>query len=251
MNLGLSILTAALLLLAFPPYGQAWVAAFALAPLLYACARESSWKARLVNGWIAFTIYWLFHCIWIEFVLDVHGGMGFWGGWGAFLLFALAKGLHTGLFALFAGWLSNRWWSLPAIAALWTGIERTQKYDGFTWLQLGNAGINMPLPMRLAPITGVYGLSFVFAMLGCAVAVMALRRSRKELAWLLVLAILLVLPRLPRPAEPSEKALVVQPNVDTETRWTRNTLVDTEIDLQRLSRGAGASLLLSQGLGIS
>ena len=72
------------------------------------------------------------------------------------------------VFATLAGFLMPRWWAIPAVAALWTGIERTHGFFGFAWLDLGNAGIDMPLPMRLAPITGVYGLSFVFAMLGCA-----------------------------------------------------------------------------------
>ena len=46
---------------------------------------------------------------------------------------------------------------------------------GFAWLALGNAGIDMGLPMRLAPFTGVYGLSFVFAMMATALALAVLR----------------------------------------------------------------------------
>ena len=88
------------------------------------------------------------------------------------------------VFATLAGFLMPRWWAIPAVAALWTGIERTHGFFGFAWLDLGNAGIDMPWPMRLAPITGVYGLSFVFAMLGCAVALLLVRRPRRELLWL-------------------------------------------------------------------
>ncbi len=68
----------------------------------------------------------------------------------------------------------RRWWAVPAVAALWVAIEATHGSLGFAWLALGNAGIDMELPMRLAPITGVYGLSFVFMMMatgagaGCA-----------------------------------------------------------------------------------
>ena len=39
----------------------------------------------------------------------------------------------------------------------------------------------MALPMRLAPFTGVYGLSFVFALFGTAIAWIALRRPRMAL----------------------------------------------------------------------
>ena len=34
----------------------------------------------------------------------------------------------------------RRWWTIPALAALWTGLERTHNID-FTWLLLGNAAL--------------------------------------------------------------------------------------------------------------
>jgi apolipoprotein N-acyltransferase len=183
-------------------------------------------------------------CTWIHFVLEVHGGMGRWWGWVGYVLFGLYKGLHMAAFAALAGFFMNRWWAIPAVAALFTGIERTHGAFGFAWLDLGNAGINMPIPMRLAPFMGVYGLSFVFAMLACAVALIALRRPRRELAWLLSLPLLLLLPAAPRPAPPAEQALVVQPNIDTEMTWTADTLRETEQRLALLSRASGVSMVL-------
>ncbi len=153
------------MVLLFPGFNLTWLAPVALAPLLIACAREPSWKRRWFYGWAAGAVFWCGVCPWIEFVMDVHGGMGPWGGWGTFILFGLYKGLHMAVFATLAGFLMPRWWAIPSVAALWTGIERTHGFFGFAWLDLGNAGIDMPWPMRLAPITGVYGLSFVFAML--------------------------------------------------------------------------------------
>ena len=244
MNLGLSLASAVLLVLLFPPFNFTWLAPFAMGPVLVACAREQSWRRRWFNGWAAGAVFWCGVCTWIQFVLDVHGGMGRWGGWGGFALFGLYKGLPMAVFAALAGWLMKRWWAIPAVAALWTGIERMHAPMGFAWLDLGNAGINMPVPMRLASITGVYGLSFVFAMLGCAVAGIALRRPRRELAWLLPLPLLLVLPGVPRPAAPTQRALVVQPNIDTEMTWTADTLRETEQKLALLSRASGASMVL-------
>ena len=92
--------------------------------------------------------------------------MGRWGGWGTFVLFSVAKAIHLGVFSLLAAVLIRTPYAIPAIAALWTGIERTHATFGFAWLDLGNAGIDMPLPMRLAPILGVYGISFLFALDG-------------------------------------------------------------------------------------
>ena len=244
MNLALALASAALLVLLFPPFNLWWLAPVALAPLLIACAREASWKRRWLFGWAAGFAFWCGHCPWIQFVLEVHGGMGRWGGWGGFVLFGLYKGLHMAVFATLAGALMPRWWAMPAVAALWTGIERTHGFFGFAWLDLGNAGLQMPLPMRLAPITGVYGLSFAFALLACAVALMILRRPRRELAWLLPLVILLALPRAPRPSAPTHKALVVQPNFDTELTWTESVFHDNEQKLALLSRASGVDLIV-------
>lgn len=236
INAALSFASGLLLLLLFPPFGWVWLAPIALAPILIACAREPQWKRRAIYGWAAGFLFWAGMCPWIQFVLEVHGGMGRWGGWGAFLLFGIYKGLPLAAFAVLAGCVANRWWSVPAYAALWTGIERLHGYTGFAWLDLGNAGIAMPYPMRLAPITGVYGLTFVFALIAGAVASLWLRRPRRELAWLAPLLLLPVLPRLPRPADPREQALVVQPNFDTEMEWSSDVTAQAEQRLALLSR---------------
>jgi apolipoprotein N-acyltransferase len=244
LSVALSILSAILLVLLFPRFNLVWLAPVALTPLLIASAKQSSWRRRFLDGWIAGFVFWFAVCYWIQFVLEVHGGMGRWGGWATFTLFAVLKGLHVALFATGAGFLMRRWFAIPAVAALWTGLERTHGELGFTWLQLGNAGIDMPVPMRIAPYLGVYGLSFAFAMLGCAVALVFLRRPRAELAWLLILPLLLVLPSAPAPDKGPEHALLIQPNIDTELDWTQASLARVERDLSILSHSSSAPLIV-------
>jgi apolipoprotein N-acyltransferase len=249
VNLRLSLVSALLLVVIFPRFGWTWLAPIALTPILVACAREASWRLRFLYGWIAGAIFWGSICYWIQFVLEVHGGMGRWGGWGTFLLFAVLKGLHLGLFAMLAGFLMPaanrpRAWALPAVAALWTGIERTHGPLGFAWLDLGNAGIDLPLVARLAPVLGVYGLSFVFAMTGCAAALLVLRRPPRELAWLAALAGVFVFPALPSPGAPEERVLVVQPNIDTKAEWTVESFTALERRLALLSRAPGVNLIV-------
>ncbi|MEO8050132.1 MAG: apolipoprotein N-acyltransferase [Acidobacteriota bacterium] len=244
MNLVLSLVSALLLVFLFPGFNLTWLAPVALSPILIACAREPSWKRRWFHGWAAGAVFWCGVCPWIEFVMDVHGGMGPWGGWGTFVLFGLYKGMHMAVFATLAGFLLPRGWAIPAVAALWTGIERTHGFFGFAWLDLGNAGIDMPLPMRLAPVTGVYGLSFVFAMLGCALALIFLRRPKREFVWLAPLLLLIALPRAPRPDVGARKALLVQPNIDTELQWTEDNLRETEQKLAALSRNPSADIVI-------
>jgi len=243
VNFALSIGSAVLLILIFPRFDFTWLAPVALSPLLFACVRERSWKRRFLQGWASGFVFWFGVCYWIQFVLEVHGGMGKWGGWGTFVLFAMLKGLHMAVFAALAGFVIDRWWAIPATAALWTGLERTHGPFGFAWLDLGNAGIDMPEPMRLAPIIGVYGLSFAFAMTACAVVLIASRPRRKELLWLLLLPLIYFLPR-PALVPATRQALVLQPDIDTETEWSRPLLSQTESQLASLSQTHDADLII-------
>jgi apolipoprotein N-acyltransferase len=220
----LALASAALLVLTFPRFSIVWLAPFALTPLLIACAREARPRRRFLLGWTAGIAYWAGVCYWIQFVLAHHGGVGEAAGWGLLLLFCCAKALHLGVFALLAGWLIHRWWAAPSIAALWVAIEVTHGPLGFAWLTLGNAGIDMGLPMRLAPFTGVYGLSFLFALTAAVLAIRFLGRWRVEALWIVVLPLLFLLPALPAPRNGSSTALLVQPNLSESEEWTASSL---------------------------
>src|SRR5271170_6075341 len=111
--------------LIFPSFSMPWLAPIALAPLLIALALEPRPWWRFLIGEFTGIVYWFGICYWIQFVLEVHGGMGRAGSWATFLLFAVAKAIHLGVFSLFAAVLLDTAYAIPAIAALWTGIERT------------------------------------------------------------------------------------------------------------------------------
>lgn len=219
-NFALALLAAGLLILIFPDFNLTFLAPFALTPLLIAVSREARPWMRFLLGWTCGVAFWFGTCYWIQFVLEVHGGMGRWGGWGSFLLFAVIKALHLGIFAMLAAILLPHSYAIPAVAALWTGIERTHSNAGFAWLALGDAGIDMHLPLRLAPFVGVYGLSFVFATMSVAVAQIILKRPRRELVWLAMLLLPLALPPTPAPQTGDESAVVVQPNLNEEQDWS-------------------------------
>ncbi len=252
MNWLLSLASGALLVLVFPRFNFTWLAPVALAPLLIAAARESKAKTRFFHGWASGFIFWFFICIWIQFVLEVHGGMGALGGWFAFVLFAILKGLHTALFSTLAGPLLRKPWAVPAVAALWAGIEHAHGTLGlawlglgFAWLDLGNAAIDWPWLLRLAPITGVHGISFVLAMMSVAVALAALRRPWKELTPLASIALVFQLPVIPASPVAIQRVQVVQPNVDLEARWpTAAAFSEFENRLATLSLDEAAPLIV-------
>jgi len=236
LNAGLSLLSALLLVTIFPRFDFRILAPIALTPLLIALARTPHGWQRFTYGWAAGILYWFLVCTWIQFVLEVYGGMGRWGGWASFFLFAILKGLHLAFFSWLAGPLMQRSYAIPAVAALWTGLERTHATFGFAWLDLGNAAIDMSVPLRLAPFLGVYGISFVFAMLAVGLACVILRQPRMRLLPLLALPLLWLLPSLPEHLAANDTALVVQPNVDPDLQWTTLMQANIEQQLSLLSR---------------
>jgi apolipoprotein N-acyltransferase len=251
VNLALALASGVLLVLIFPNFNFTLLAPVALTPLLIACTRESSWKRRFMLGWASGFVFWFAVCSWIQFVLEVHGGMGRWGGWGTFILFALLKGLYTATFTALVGPVMRTPWAIPGAAALWTAVEYAHGTIGlawiglgFAWLDLGNAAIDMPLLPRLAPITGVWGLSFVLAMVACAIALAVLRRPYTHYTWLAALAILPLLPEQPRPKAGTERVRVVQPNIDTEAEWTPETMALLKQRMVLLTEPANAPLIV-------
>jgi apolipoprotein N-acyltransferase len=239
LNYLLGLLTSLLLTLSFPHFAVIWLMPVALTPLLLAAYREPRPLRRFLIGWLAGAGVLFGATDWIRFVVSVHGGLGFMGGWAVFLLFCGAKGFYFGIFALLAGPVLRLRWALLAIAALWVGVDFTFGSLGFQWVTLGNAASDMAIPMRLAPYTGVHGLSFAFMMMSAALAIALSRRSRAQLTFLLLLPALILLPPLPAPEPGASRAVVLQPNIDETVEWTKETLDRTERSLALLTmRGA-------------
>ena len=230
-------ITGILLVLIQPAPALTFLAPFALTPLLIAAAGEASARQRFLFGWLAGILQWGGTCYWIRDTLAQHGGMPGWLATLLFILFALAKGLHLGLFSALSGYLFGLRSAAPIVALLWVGLERTHAELGFTWLLLGNAATEMGIPMRMAPIAGVYGVSFVLALLSSSVAAWYLRKERVQLLWCLPLLALYLFPALPDVKAGDMNALVVQPNIPEDGRMSGEQLRDLYDKLARITLG--------------
>jgi apolipoprotein N-acyltransferase len=235
----LAALSGVLLIFIYPKFDFAWLAPFALTPLLIAVACEAEWKRRFLLGYVTGLIFWGGVNYWIQFVLDVHGGTGPTLGWFVLGLFCLTKALHMGAFALLAGWAMRLSWAAIAVPAVWVAVEWTHGPLGFAWLDLGNAGIDMSVPLRLAPVTGVYGLSFFFALMATVVALAFLRRPRLHMVPLLLVLVPLDLRPLPDVHRGNSSALLVQPNIPDDQVWTPSSFEATIQQLEFLSMMSG------------
>ncbi len=209
----LAALSGLLQVLTFPRFSLYFLSAVCVTPLLLAVSYAATRKQRFLFGWLAGTIFWGGCCYWVYGVMHDYAYLAAPAAGAIFAAFAIVKGLHLGVFALAAGPLLRKGWAIPAVAALWTAIEGTHQYLGFTWLLLGNAAAGMSMVAPLAPYAGVYGPSFVLMMLNVAAALVILRRPRYELGWLLPLPLLVILPGLPAGEKGNHTVRLVQPAV--------------------------------------
>ncbi len=224
MNWVLALATAALLIFSFPGHNFTWLAPFALAPLMIAACRENRRLRRFWLGYVSGVVYWFFVCNWIQFTIATHGGMSNAAAWAVFTLFCLAKAIQTGVFALVAGWTMRTRLAVPATAALWVLVEYTHAPLGFAWLNLGNAGIDMMLPLRIAPLAGVWGISFLFAAIAAEVANLAWKRFGIPGFGAILIPLVFLLPAVPQTRPTTESAILVQPNIDENENWTARSL---------------------------
>ena len=207
-------LSGLLQVLIFPRFSWDWLAPVCLVPLLLVL-KGLSLRERLAAGLFAGAICWAGTCYWVYAVMRDYAGIAPPVAGllyiGAFLVMAV----QSGAFGILAGQFLRWPWAVPAIAALWVTLDGTYQYVLFTWTQLGNVAVDFPLPqvLRLAPWTGIYGPSLVFALANAAIAVAILRRSYRPLLALVPLAGLALLPPLPEPGPQRETARLVQPNV--------------------------------------
>lgn len=230
--LALALLAGILRFAAFPPVDLVLLAPVCLVPLFTALASAANARQRFLFGYLSGAVYWGLSCYWIYHVLQLHGGLGKFGAVPVFLLFCLIKGLHLGVFSLVFPILFNGWLRIPLTACGWVILERSHGIFGFPWQVLGNAAIDMDLPVRLAPLTGVYGISFVFTLLNAGLAAVLLRARRRELLWIaLALCVYLLPPIEHGQAVDTGRAVLVQPNASTTQTWTVEALLQFQDSL--------------------
>ena len=249
-RLALAVLSALLLDLAFPLAGplppmRAVVSMVALAPLLFAllhpaaAERPRYLRESALVGYVTGVLWYGLNCYWIYATMHQYGGLPPWVSVGIVVLFSLILGLYFALFGLLAALVRRATGRLlyAACAApfLWVAVEYLAAHlTCVPWDQLGYAEVDNLLLTRLAPVTGVYGISWVLAGVNALWLGMFFARSKRRqvrfAAGALVLTCVLqagsVVRRASEPA--GEKAVLLQPNLRVGAGLTdENDWVDT------------------------
>jgi apolipoprotein N-acyltransferase len=115
--------------------------------------------------------------------MHLYGNLSEVASLGVLLLFALYLGLYLALFGLLFGIIRRTWGLIVALVTsplLWVAVEFARdRVTGFPWDLLGYTQVdNLPLT-RMAPWTGVFGISLVVAAINMlwALPVAKLRRT--------------------------------------------------------------------------
>jgi apolipoprotein N-acyltransferase len=174
----LAVLSGVLQILPFPIAGPTplWRTAFcwiALPSLLWALLGNTktgnplNLRQGAVLGYICGVIWYLGNCYWIYQTMYLYGGLAKPIAAGILILFCLYLGLYHALFATLIAAFHRRFGrkaALLLVPFVWVAVELARaRITGLPWDPLGNAQVDNPLLTRLAPITGVYGLSFIIA----------------------------------------------------------------------------------------
>jgi len=245
----ISLLAGALAVGGFAPLNVWPLPLLSLALLFGLLARTTSSRSGFLIGLAWGLGFFLTGVSWIFVSLSVYGGMSTW-------LSALATLLFCTVLALFpaaAGALQARWSGSPALRMLllmplaWGVTEwmRDWVLTGFPWLALGYSQVPASPLAGYAPLSGVYGVSFLLTLIAALLAWCATRISRTQRTWAAVAILALgvggqalrgVIWTTPDGA-PTTVALL-QGNIPQEMKWQPEK---TRATLESYARMAAAS----------
>jgi apolipoprotein N-acyltransferase len=234
-------LSAALLELPFPlagpmPPWRSIFAWFGLVPLLWALlshlcvGAKKPLRTAFLVGYLSGVLWYIGNCYWVRDTMARYGDMPPMAPTLLLIGYSAVLGLYWGVF----GWAvvlirrasgSTRI-ALAAAPVLWAALELVgARFTSVPWDQLGYSQVDNGLVNRLAPWTGVYGISLLLVAVNALIAggmLLDCRRIRRfsdrQMAGVAGVVLMCCgalgatfAPELPAP---TAKAMLIQPNLD-------------------------------------
>ena len=234
----MAVLSGVLQILPFPIAGPTplWRTAFcwiALLPLLGALLANNktgnplTLRQGAALGYVCGFIWYLGNCYWIYQTMYLYGGLAKPIAAGILVLFCLYLGLYHALFGTLITAFRRRFgrqMALILVPFAWVAVELARaRITGLPWDLLGTAQVDNPLLTRLAPFIGVYGLSFVIAVVNALWLVRIRVRERRytrpalTIAGVVIIVLYVVGLRLianPKSSPTTATATLVQENLE-------------------------------------
>ncbi len=226
-----------------------WLPLAALALMLDGLSprRAFLWTTGFATSGLVLVLFWLY------VVVVVHGQAPAVVGVAAVVGMALVLGAHAGLAGALASWLTPLAGraALLVLPAAWVAAEHLLTFDifgGFPWAVLGYAVHSDGPILELASLGGVWGLSFLLALVGsllsrglwrAAVIVVVLAHAVGFSHRLFVSAA--------ESEEPELRVQIVQGNIPQDQKWDPELALrnfDVHVALSRLAAKGEVDLIL-------
>jgi len=252
----ISLVAGALAVAGFAPLNVWPLPILSLAVLFGLLARTSSLRAGFLIGLVWGLGFFIAGVSWVFISLSVYGGMAAW-------LAALATLLFCAFLALFpatVGALQARWPVSPTLRLLlliplmWGATEwvRGWIFTGFPWLVMGYSQVPDSPLAGYAPLAGVYGVSFLLALIAALLAwSVATRGHQARRGWAVVAIVALgvggqALRGLAwtTPDGAPTTVSLLQGNIPQEMKWRPEQAVATLESYARLAAASPAQLVV-------
>ncbi|MFH1778425.1 MAG: apolipoprotein N-acyltransferase [Candidatus Omnitrophota bacterium] len=248
----LPLLSAFLLTLAFPIFNFAFLAWFALIPLLIAIKGERLGQAFL-TGYITGLLFFGATIYWVSYVAII----------GAVAL-VLYLALYFGAFAvgvdlLLVQFPKPRIRYAVFVSGLWVALEylRSHLFTGFGWALLGyTQWENLPF-IQIADMTGVYGVTFLIVFTNVLISskikkkVKGFRPDPRYLSFLVIMLIVVVMYGFFRMDQkfkgPTLRISVLQANIPQYRKWDEKyeeDILESHIRLTKEAAKDGPNLII-------
>jgi apolipoprotein N-acyltransferase len=174
-------------------------------------------------------LWYMGNCYWIYDTMLIHGGLPPVVSFLILLLFSLVLGGYFGLFGLGLALVHRATGSVRIVLVfapfLWVALELAgARITSVPWDQLGYSQVDNGFVSQLAPWAGVYGISFLLAIINSSFAQLLVvgpgRHRFASIAWPILwtaalFSCVFIHPAKP-PLAPTATAVLIQPNLDVE-----------------------------------
>ena len=211
----------------------------------------------MIAGFVHFasTVYWTGGTV------STYGGLPVVVGVLVAGLLVLYMALYVALFGAAAAVIIRRFGAtgLVIAPAAWVATEyiRGNLFGGFPWIPLGGAVVRLLPLAQVTSLVGVYGLSWLLAMLHASLALAALSKGRTQMSAVVAALVIVAGPsmwgaarindgRLTREGSPVQVGLI-QGNIPQEEKWNPGsafTIFDRYLAMTRQAVAQGAQFVL-------
>ena len=238
INIGLSILSALLLILSSAGFGFSYLVFVAFVPLLFAIKRGG--LHPVFSGWITGFLYFLVCLSWMTVTFGYFGGAPMIASVGLLLFIALVGGFF--FFVPFA-YIARKYSNNPLLLAMvFIALEAAKGalfFGGVPWLNLAQSQYQNILILQFVSWFGELGLSFIIMVINIFVfRIVTEPNKKRQVIALSCAVIVMIIPGIINKAsqnqyEITKNVKIIQPGYKQEDKWTRDKVMNIIQDMNK------------------